>query len=100
MVPLNIVENYPQMFADRVIKVSGLVDSNTVALGSWLKVYWLRDPQNGHRLPVSTERSIMPPANMPLTIRVKLKDAIVTPWGRQLLLIEQKPLLAWPFSGN
>jgi len=98
IVSVGNISHSPQMFADRTFKVKGCVSHKAYGLGSWLKIYWLDDPETGQCLPVSTDRNILPPAGMPLTIRAKLAEPVVLPWGRQLLLLEQKtsPLQLFP----
>lgn len=96
-VPVGYINRYPQQFMHNKFKVSGIVSQNKIGIGSWLKIYWLCDENTGDCIPVKTNRSILPAASVPLTIKARLTEPLTTPWGGQYLLIEEEEEMRFPF---
>ncbi len=97
-IQVGYVSRYPQLFMDKKIRVTGVVSQNKIGLGSWLKIYWLCDKNTGDCLPVKTNRSILPATAAPLTIKARLTEPFTTPWGRQLLLVEEEVGINLPLT--
>ena len=96
-VPVGYISRYPQQFMNSTFKASGIVSRNKIGIGSLLKIYWLCDENTGDCMPVKTNRSILPEASVPLTIKVRLTEPLTTPWGGQFLLIEEEEGMKLPF---
>lgn len=74
-IPLSIIHQQPQPWADRWIYVEGRVN-RVFGIDKFFKAFELCDPADGACLLVKTDRSILPAPNTFVRIRVKPSEPL------------------------